>query len=266
MEVIVANNQNADEEQLPKYRAPALDKGLDILELLSSTPEPLTATTIVKRLGRSTGELFRMLQVLEYRGYIERPAGGEGYKLTSKLFGLGMIQPPVKGLVEIALPYMRELARETGQSCHLAMHSQGDIVVVARMESNAELGFSVRVGYRRAMPRTTSGLVLYAFQDDATRSRWDSFFSEVPADETDQFRKRADSVRAIGHVQSPSSYVAGVTDLSSPILRGEFAAAALTIPYVHVQTSHFSKEEVLVALGKTADMISAELPFSDARI
>ena len=36
-----------------RYRAPALDKGLDILELLSEYPDGLTRAEIVKALGRS---------------------------------------------------------------------------------------------------------------------------------------------------------------------------------------------------------------------
>ena len=53
-----------------RYRAPALDKGLDILELLATSSSPMTLTAIVNQLGRSHGELFRMVQVLEFRGFI----------------------------------------------------------------------------------------------------------------------------------------------------------------------------------------------------
>lgn len=254
------------EEQERRYRAPALDKGLDVLELLATASGPLTVTDIVKRLGRSTGELFRMIQVLEYRGYIERPPEGEGYQLTSKLFGLGMIQPPVHSLVETALPLMRELARDIGQSCHLAMHTRGDIVVVARMEADAELGFSVRVGYRKSLVQTSSGLLLYAFQDAKTRHEWDQYLSDIDAEELAAFRKRADSVAAIGHVQSASGFVAAVTDLSAPILRGTGAAAALTVPFVQMEASRRSKEEALVALAAIAGRISAELLAGDARV
>lgn len=253
--------QDLDLEQ--RYRAPALDKGLDILELLATTAEPQTVTSIVKRLGRSTGEMFRMIQVLEYRGYIERAMDGDGYQLTSKLFGLMMIQPPVQSLVEVALPRMRDLARVTGQSCHLAMHSRGDIVIVARMESNAEMGFSVRVGYRRSLISTTSGLLLYAFQDSKTREQWEQFFVDVDIEELMSYRKRADSVREIGHVQMASTYVSAVTDISSPIIRGSRAAAALTVPFVYMQEPRMSLEETLVELSRATDLISEELHVGD---
>jgi DNA-binding IclR family transcriptional regulator len=96
---------------------------------------PITLPQIVKTLGRSTGELFRMIQVLQFRGFIEQSQSGSGYQLTGRLLGMVMDQPLVKGLIDIALPRMGLLSEETGQSCHLVMHSQGQIVVVARVES-----------------------------------------------------------------------------------------------------------------------------------
>src|SRR5256714_3067109 len=160
-----------------RYRAPALEKGLDVLELLAAQTESMTLTAIVKQLGRSHGELFRMVQVLEHRGYIEQESGGEGYRLTDRLFSLGMQQPRTRSLLEIALPVMRQLTQADGQSCHLAMHSLGDIVVVARIESAELLGFSVRVGYRRPLAKSASGSVLYAFQPEDVRRRWEKMFN-----------------------------------------------------------------------------------------
>ena len=113
-----------------RYRAPALEKGLEILELLSGQREPLTMAAISERLGRSTSEIFRMLQVLEQKGYIEKSPSGDGYRITNRLFTLGMAQPPVQTLVETALPVMRRLANAIGQSCHLAVPSSDQIVVI----------------------------------------------------------------------------------------------------------------------------------------
>ena len=61
----------ADDETLDeKYRAPALSKGLDILELLASEGDGLAQGEIGRRLDRTTSEIFRMLLVLRQRGYV----------------------------------------------------------------------------------------------------------------------------------------------------------------------------------------------------
>lgn len=247
-----------------RYRAPALEKGLDILELLAGVATPLTLTQIVQRLGRSHGELFRMVQVLEYRGYLTAEPGGEGYSLSDRLFSLGMNQPRTRYLIEVALPEMRQLAQDTGQSCHLAMHTMGDMVVVARMESGEQLGFSVRVGYRRPLLQAASGAVLYAFQPGDVRERWEALLDPVPDAATlAAFRVHADEVRARAVERTPSRFVAGVTDLSAPILRGGAAAAALTMPYLAKLGEPDGIDAAAAAVQATAARISAGLVDGD---
>ena len=74
-------------DDLDRYRAPALDKGLDILELLAGEEEGLSQAEIAKALGRTPNEQYRMLERLVRRGYVARNAS-DRYELTLKLFGL----------------------------------------------------------------------------------------------------------------------------------------------------------------------------------
>jgi len=244
-----------------KYRAPALEKGLDILELLAAERAPLNLSTISERLGRSAGELFRMLQVLEYKGFI-RFADGGGYVLTNKLFALGMTQAPIRSLLEVALPIMRRLSHAIGQSCHIAVPSEDQIVVVARIERPGDLGFSVRVGYRRDITKATSGLVLFAFQTDEVRRQWLRRCGLKGA-AADEFVTRAEAVRTRGYHQAASHFVQGIVDLSAPVLRGESAVAALTVPFVHSMPLVATKETAIVQVREAAANISSELVLGD---
>src|SRR3954471_11849883 len=215
-----------------RYRAPALEKGLDVIELLAAEKSPLNLSAVSQRLGRSSGELFRMLQVLEFKGFITTAENGSGYVLTNKLFALAMAQAPVRSLVETALPVMRKLSNDIGQSCHLAVASEDQIVVITRIERPGDLGFSVRIGYRREIVRATSGLVLFAYQGDDVRRTWLKR-CKLKGEAADSFIARADAVRERGHHEAASDFVRGIVDLSAPILRGESAVAALTCPFVH---------------------------------
>ncbi|WP_262054467.1 helix-turn-helix domain-containing protein, partial [Burkholderia thailandensis] len=62
-----AAREPQDCEEVERYRAPALDKGLDILELLAEQKEGLTRTEITKELGRNASEIYRMLERLVAR-------------------------------------------------------------------------------------------------------------------------------------------------------------------------------------------------------
>ena len=245
-----------------RYRAPALEKGLDVIELLAAEKKPLNLSAISQRLGRSSGELFRMLQVLEFKGFITTTESGTGYVLTNKLFALAMAQAPVRSLVETALPIMRKLTNDIGQSCHIAVASEDQIVVITRIERPGDLGFSVRIGYRREIARATSGLVLFAYQTDETRRQWLKR-CRLKGEAADSFVERADVVRERGHHEAASDFVRGIVDLSAPIIRGEVAVAALTIPFVHSNPLVKEMPEAVEFVRAAAKQISIEIVHGD---
>lgn len=228
---------------------------------------PLTMSDICQRLHRSQGEMFRMVQVLQARGFLDQDGATDGYYLTDKLFSMAMRQPPMRNLVETALPHMRTLATRIGQSCHLVMHARGEIVVVARVESDELIGFSVRVGHRLSILQSVSGLVLFGFQPEEFRSRWLSMLpAGTPQDEIEEFVTRANAARSQGFARASSAFTSGVTDISAPVMRGDRAAAALTVPFIKHVNLRCGLTEAGQRLTETAGLISGHLLESDNRI
>src|ERR1700686_2367723 len=155
----------------PRYAAPALEKGLDILELLASVSDALTHSEIASRLGRTITEVFRMLVCLEERGYISRTGPDERYQLTLKLFEIVHHHHPLQRLIAQARPLVLQVASDTGQSCHLAMLNHAEVVVVAQFDAPGIMGFSVRPGANIDLLNTASGHVILAFHNDEGRAR-----------------------------------------------------------------------------------------------
>lgn len=241
-----------------KYRAPALEKGLDVLELLSAQGEPMTPSQMSVTLGRSVSELFRMIQVLEFRGYIEQSP--DGYRLTNRLFTLGMAQAPIKSLVDVAMPAMRDLASDTRQSCHLVVPSGDQIVVIARIESPGDLGYSVRIGYRRSILDATSGLIFYSRSNPRTRKHLhDNLVSLFGDAAVAEFAERAVAMTRGPHVERPSDFVIGVTDLVAPIMGSDGVIATLITPFIEQASVVCSKAEAATLLVQTAEAISEQM-------
>jgi DNA-binding IclR family transcriptional regulator len=243
----------------PKYRAPALEKGLAVLELLAHARAPMSLNEISRALDRSVSELFRMIQVLEFHGYLEVSSSGEGYVLSNKLFALGMTRAPTRDLHDAALPVMHRLAERISQSCHLAVVSADQMVIIARVEAPGDLGFSVRIGYRRSLVDSTSGLVLYAFQSDLVRIEWKKRLApSLGRREWLTFERRGHAARKAGYVTAESQAVRGVIDLSAPVRQSGSVAAALTVPYVKTGRS-LSVPETVGPLVEAAHEISNQL-------
>lgn len=242
-----------------KYRAPALEKGLDVLELLAAARKPLTLSQISSRLDRSVSELFRMVQVLEGRGYVAASARTDGYELTNRLFSLGIGRAPSQNLLTNALPLMQELANHTRQSCHLAIASDDNMAVIARIEAPGDLGFSVRVGLHRKIVKSTSGIILYAFQSDMIKSVWGAQLRQnISGEEWANFE--AETRRAVtqGYIQTPSSSISVILDISCPVFNDLGLIAALTVPYISVNDS-MSLADACQALKATAQTLSKQL-------
>lgn len=224
-----------------KYRAPALDKGLDILELLSQQPHGMTRAEIVKAMGRGPSEIYRMLERLVRRHYISRSIGGTHYQLTMKLFVLGSQHPPVSRLVSQALPLMDKFAHTTQQSVHLVVPDCGVAVVVAQASNPDNWAFAVHIGARLDLCGTGSGRTLLAFQTTERRTELLAYVkSDAETDKNAKTEKRwreiekdINTTRDTGYRIENSIQMADIIDISVPVMSPQLnAIAVLTCPYI----------------------------------
>ena len=226
--------QIEDIEDNDRYRAPALDKGLDILELLASVSEGLTQAEIAKALGRKPNEHYRMLDRLVRRGYVARN-DQDRYELTLKLFGLAHLHRPIRRLVAQAMPKMRELANRTFQGNHLAVYDRAGVIVIAQVDAPGYWGFGVRVGAKVSLYNTGSGHILLAFRTPEERALMQAEYDAAPDEQTApaDLEERMAQIRLRGYEIMPSLQTAGVYNLSAPILGPDGQViAALTCPYI----------------------------------
>lgn len=250
-------SKNVEED----YQAPALAKGLEVLEFLSGQTEPHAVPELARALGRSRNEIYRMVIVLERSGYLLR-TDTDRFLLTRKLFDLGMRAPPQQNLLIRALPQMERLSQETFQSCHLTVASGSDIVVVARIESPDTLGFSVRIGYRRPINQSTSGRVLYAWQTENVRAVWRKLkMSKGDRDRWAELEREIPAIRHAGVFLAQSAYVDAVTDIAAPITvaPNNLAVGALGMPFIGGPSAKISVTQGANATKEAAQRISREL-------
>jgi DNA-binding IclR family transcriptional regulator len=216
------------------YSAPALEKGLDILETLCRSEKPLSQKDLAQRLG-----------------------------LTTKLFELAHVNPPTHRLLFEAAPIMQRLASELDQSCHLTVYGQGKQVVLSKVDTPSGMGFAVRAGAELDVIISASGRVLLAFQDEETRKlRIEESLQRRPEQADPQFDTILDKIRVAGYESSPSVQVRGLWAVSFPVLDTQGRAiAALTVPYAERidQMQRKSIPEVTAALGAAARTLSARI-------
>jgi DNA-binding IclR family transcriptional regulator len=253
-----------EKEENSNYSAPALDKGLDILEALCECENGLTQLEIANRLGRKLGEIYRMLNCLVQRNYVA--SYGNTYTITAKLFQLSHFHPPVYRLLTEAIPLMEELTREISFPCDLRIYNRGVQTVIAAIQPPDGLGFMTRVGSEIAVAPSASGLVLVAFQDPVIMElRIGESLPNKSNAEVNSFRKILKEVAAKGFASIKSNQYAGLHAISFPVLDvNGYAVAAMTVPMLARidGTKQATQKKVEDKLRKTAVGLSNKIAFT----
>jgi DNA-binding IclR family transcriptional regulator len=241
-----------------RYPTPALEKGLDILELFAHEPSGLTKSDVARRLNRTVSEIFRMLLCLEERGYIARSADDDRFRLTLKMFRMSLEYPPTKRLVSEALPIMQEVVHQLNQSCHLGVLEAGQVVIVAQADSPISPGFYVKAGSIVDLMHAATGHVILAHLPQEARERaietWQhNTGNRVPKDLDEHLEK----IQAQGYEERDSYEIRGVVNISYPVLdeRGN-AVAALTVPYLARIEGSTTTKQVRAALRDASVKLS----------
>ena len=245
------------QEPVSKYAAPALEKGLDILEHLSRSDTGLAQSEIARALGRSVSEIFRMLVVLQERGYVALDAATDRYVLTTLLFEIANRTPIIRRLTTTAAPLMRDLAHAINQSVHLAVLSDDSVLIAGQVDPPARHVMSVRLGTRVDVWRASSGRVMMSFVNEfdlADMLRR----APLPAGTTEaRLRVELAAIRARGCEIVDSFMIRGIVNISAPIIdhTGQ-AIAALTVPHIERYGDPVSFSECCKSTIEAANQLS----------
>jgi DNA-binding IclR family transcriptional regulator len=181
-------------------------------------------------------ELFRVIIVMERRGWLQKDPETSRYSVTYHVLKLAHGGTPAQMLSLAAAPVMHELSGRVNQSCHLVVLSGTQGLVILRQENpRRHANLSVRLGATIKMPKSCSGQVLLAH---IPPGEIDSALDSIPQPwniSREKLLKKLAKIRKRGYEVQASPITAGVTDISYPV-RGfdGRVLAALTVPYLHV--------------------------------
>ena len=129
-----------------KSLAPALDRGIDVIELMASSSEPLSFSEIQDALPVPRASLARILNILHDRGLIDKMQENGRYRLGMKLLYLGNSIQDKISLRSIAFPYMQRLTQLTRETVELSTLDQDQLVLLDQIEGLGDVRLYSRVG------------------------------------------------------------------------------------------------------------------------
>jgi len=250
-------------DRVPSYAAPALEKGLDLLEALAAGPGDRSQAELARDLGRSASEIFRMLNCLERRGYIVKDPATGRFRLTLRLYELAHTHTPVDQLLHAADRPMRELARRVRESVHLSVLSDGKLLVLAQIESQNRTRVSVEVGGRFPAVLTASGRILLAHlpqEELAAFLERDEDWARLGAAARERFLADLLRVRRDGVYQGKSDLTHGIRDVAAFVGNPRIGiAAAVCVPSLVAVGKPRPASELRAAVKDCAALVTRQL-------
>jgi len=237
----------------------AVRRAINVLRVLARTGE-LTAAELARETGLSPATASRMAKVLLTEGMVRRNPVNGAYHLGARAALLGQAAQEVLGL-DKALPPMRALREQTGESVNLAIRDDAESVVLLRVQSKLPLRFEQTVGARFPLYSTASGKAMLSFSGTC-QAYLDQLPSTLESVTTGTIRTRAKlrvdlkSTKERGYAVDHEENVEGVRCVGAPILDEDgrsVAALVVQAPSVRMDLARITQ------LGPVVIQVAREL-------
>lgn len=158
------------------YRVQVLERTFSILDVLAQESSGVGLTKMAERLKLHKSTTHRLIMVLECNGFVEKNGVNGRYYLGARLMELGLSALSRLDVYEVAGPALRELVAQTGETAHLGVLRDGEVVSLMNVESRQTLRTPSTVGARTPAHCTSLGKAILAFStqeylDDFLQSR-----------------------------------------------------------------------------------------------
>ena len=205
-----------------KYRIQVLERAFDILDELAANSASPGLAGLAAGAGLHKSTALRILSVLESRRYVERSPSGNEFRLGLRLFELGARAVARINAVEIARPFLERLVEESGETAHLGILRQGEIVSISNVESHQTLRTPATVGKRSPLHCSSQGKCILAFlpEDALTnlfRGRTLEAFTPKTITSLDVLRRRLEHTRTHGYALDDEEFETGLRCVGAPV-------------------------------------------------
>jgi IclR family transcriptional regulator, KDG regulon repressor len=254
------------------YAIQAVINAIRLLETFRDEEEQ-GVTSLAKRLDLHKNNVFRLLATLEQLGYIEQCAESDRYRLGVRSLELGQSFGRSRNLLRRARPVLDELALTCGESTHLGLLRDMQVVHVEGRSPERLVLTGTRVG--RALPAhcTALGKVLLGCSPSGVLESFDrkivaggnlpKLTSATICDPA-KFFEHLRTVAVRGYALDLEECEPGLSCAAAPIFDGDgelVAAISISGPSFRISEERI-QDEIVPLVVAAADQLSRELGFA----
>jgi DNA-binding IclR family transcriptional regulator len=238
----------------PNQLIKSLDRALDILELIVDRENGMGVTEISRELGIHKSTVYRLLDTLKFRGFLEKNEDNHKYISGIKLFELSSkVLNDIDSRVRVR-PYLEELMQKTEETIHLGILDSGEIIYLDKVESNATIRMYSQVGKRVPAHSTSLGKAIMAQLSEKRvkeilKKKGMEKNTENTITEVDKFLDHLEKVRKQGYAVDDEEQEEDIRCIAGPIFnhRGDVVAAfSISAPMTRMTESRMNELAELV--------------------
>ncbi|SCK12802.1 transcriptional regulator, IclR family [Variovorax sp. HW608] len=200
----------------------ALEKALDVLDAVGSSPQGLSQSEVAERLDLPRTTVYRLLATLINRGLLRRDPLRKVYCLGFRCFEMAKQAYAMPDLVAAAAAELRALRDLTGETTYLATLDGREVISLERCDGAHSQRSAAALGERKPLYCTSQGkAILSAMPDEAREAivRELTLKPLTPLTITDRRRLYAELriTRARGYSIDDEEIVLGVRCVGAPV-------------------------------------------------
>jgi IclR family transcriptional regulator, KDG regulon repressor len=241
-------------------------KALDVLECLAFSGQPLSAPEVAERCGLTRPTTYRLISTLAARGYVASGQDGR-YRLGTKMLSLSKRLIENAQLPQLARSDLEALSQEAGESVHLGVLEDTEVLYVDKVESVSAARMYSMVGTRNPLHSTSLGKAILAFLPESERAMllgriaYTERTSNTITDR-DQLERHLELVRAQGFAVDDVENEEGIRCVGVPILgNAGLPIAAVSVSGPTVRMTSDRVRELAPALLDAGRRISEKFGF-----
>jgi len=147
------------------YHLSSVKNALRILNSFTIEEPEKRVSDLSLELGLGKSTVSRLLSTLASEGYVTKDPENQKYRLGLRVLTLNSIVTSQLEITREARPILKNLVKETGESAHIAVLEDHEVVYIEQIECSHPVRILSYVGRRNPVHCTSSGKVLLAFQD-----------------------------------------------------------------------------------------------------
>jgi len=210
----------AAEETAEPHALRSVSIAVSVLGCFTAQRE-LGATQVARQLGVAKSTACRMLAALAAGGLLERASGGR-YRLSLRVFELGVLAAERSPVRDVARPVLIDLQQDLRETVQLGVPVAGHIAYIDRY-GHDKMGLQLSGEVMQRVPgySSSSGRVLAAFDEQVRREvlavprRKHTPFTITDPERLDRVLAAA---RAAGYAATREEYAPGYSSVAAPVL------------------------------------------------